>query len=243
MAKRSRFTLFTSTARRRAVSIGMVAAAAATVLTLSTTGGASAAPATAAAAAPRAATTAQYGGLLSGLGRPNPYRYLPRVPSFSLRSTTVRNGKPLPPAQFSKLFGVPGGQDRSPQLSWSGFPKSTKSFVVSMYDPQAPTGSGFWHWAVANIPVGATSLPEGAGDPSSTSLPAGAFQLAGDAGVKQYVGAAPPAGSGEHDYYITVTALDVPVSGAPTTATPAFLGFTIGGHTVARATIVCPTNG
>src|ERR1700723_2807916 len=78
--------------------------------------------------------------------RPNPYEFLPKVPSFRLASTTVRNGHPLPRAQLSGIFGVPGGKDISPQLSWSGFPSQTQSFVVSMYDPEAPTGSGFWHW-------------------------------------------------------------------------------------------------
>jgi Raf kinase inhibitor-like YbhB/YbcL family protein len=173
--------------------------------------------------------------------RPNPYAYLPKVPSFKVASTIVKDGDPLPLAQWSKLFGVPGGEDASPQLSWSGFPAKTKSFVVSMYDPQAPTGSGFWHWAVADIPANKTALPENAGVIKSKDLPAGAFQLGGDAGAPQYVGAAPPAGSGVHDYYITVTALDVPKSGVGPTASGAFLGFNISGHTLARATLKLPT--
>jgi hypothetical protein len=94
---------------------------------------------------------------------------------------------------------------------------------------------------VADIPATTTSLPVGAGAPDSTMLPAGAFQLGGDAGVHQYVGGAPPAGSGVHDYYLTVTALDVATSGADATTSAAYLGFAIGGHTIARATIVCPT--
>src|SRR5450631_214060 len=75
---------------------------------------------------------------------PKPYEYLPAVPTFQLTSTTVTNGTSLPAAQLSKLLGEPNGKDVSPELSWSGFPKGTTSFVVSMYDPQAPTGSGFW---------------------------------------------------------------------------------------------------
>jgi Raf kinase inhibitor-like YbhB/YbcL family protein len=172
---------------------------------------------------------------------PNPYAYLPKVPSFTLTSTSVKNGHPLPAAQLSGVFGVPGGRDLSPQLSWSGFPATTKSFVVSMYDPEAPTGSGFWHWVVANIPASAVSLPAGAGALNSKLLPAGAFQLGGDAGMHRYIGGAPPAGSGIHDYYITVTALDVAKTGLGPTASGAFLGFNIAGHTIARATIVCPT--
>jgi Raf kinase inhibitor-like YbhB/YbcL family protein len=175
--------------------------------------------------------------------KPNPYAFLPKVPSFTLTSETVKDGKPLPTAQLSGMFKVPGGTDTSPQLSWSGFPKETKSFVVSMYDPQAPTGSGFTHWVVADVPATTTALPANAGVPDSAALPAGAFQLSGDAGAPRYVGGAPPAGSGEHDYYLTVTALDVPKSGVDATASPALLGFTIGSHTIARATLVCPTVG
>jgi Raf kinase inhibitor-like YbhB/YbcL family protein len=171
---------------------------------------------------------------------PSPYAYLRDVPSFQLSSQTISDGRPLALAQWSKLFGVPGGEDLSPQLSWSGFPAETKSFVVSMYDPQAPTGSGFWHWVVADIPAATTSLAAGAGAAEGTQLPADAFQLS-DAGAHQYVGAAPPAGSGVHNYYVTVTALDVDKSGLDESASTAYLGFAIGGHTIARATIVCPT--
>jgi Raf kinase inhibitor-like YbhB/YbcL family protein len=172
---------------------------------------------------------------------PDPYAYLPEVPSFQLTSTSVTNGRPLPLEQLSKMFGVPGGQDSSPQLSWSGFPAGTESLVVSMYDPQAPTGSGFWHWVVADIPAGTSSLPAGAGAPGGTHLPSGAFQLSGDAGAHQYVGGAPPAGSGVHEYYLTVTALSVAKTGLGPDASAAYLGFTIAGQTLARATLVCPT--
>ncbi|WP_328605926.1 YbhB/YbcL family Raf kinase inhibitor-like protein [Amycolatopsis sp. NBC_00345] len=172
---------------------------------------------------------------------PNPYEYLPKVPSFGLTSQTVRNHRPLPTPQLSGIFGAPGGKDISPQLSWSGFPARTKSFVVSMYDPQAPTGSGFWHWVVADIPATTTSLPENAGAHDSTTLPTGAFQLAGDAGAFRYIGGAPPKGSGTHNYYLTVTALDIATSGTGPTTSGALLGFTIGSHTIARATLVCPT--
>ena len=180
------------------------------------------------AAAQAASDTAEY---RTGTRGPNPYEFLPKVPSFTLTSKTVRAGRPLPTPQLSGVFGVPGGKDVSPQLSWSGFPARTKSFVVSMYDPEAPTGSGFWHWVVSDIPA----APPG--------TPAGAFQLGGDAGAARYIGGAPPKGSGVHDYYITVTALDVDKSGVGPTSSGALLGFTIGSHTLARATIVCPTRG
>jgi hypothetical protein len=171
----------------------------------------------------------------------SPYTYLPAVPPFQLSSDTLTEGQPLPVPQLSKLFGVPGGEDISPQLSWSGFPPETRSFGVSMYDPEAPTGSGFWHWVVADIPASTNSLPAGAGAAGGALLPGGSLQLGGDAGARQYVGGAPPAGSGVHNYHVTVTALDVEKAGPDANASGAYLGFAMGGHTIARAFIVCPT--
>jgi Raf kinase inhibitor-like YbhB/YbcL family protein len=172
---------------------------------------------------------------------PDPYEFLPKVPSFTAYSTTVRNGHPLPLAQWSGIFGVPGGKDISPELSWYGFPKQTKSFVVSMYDPEAPTQAGFFHWIVEDIPATTTHLPQNAGALGSTALPAAAIQLEGDAGMGRYIGAAPPAGSGIHDYYITITALDEPTTGLGATASGALLNFEIDSHTIARASLVFPT--
>ena len=168
----------------------------------------------------------------------DPFAGLPEVPSFTVTSTTLTEGGGTPPAQMSGLFGVPGGQDASPELSWSGAPDGTKSYAVTVYDPDAPTGSGFWHWAVVNIPASVTGLDEGAGDDSGSGLPAGAVQLRNDAGVARFIGAAPPGGHGEHRYFITVHALDVEDLGVPAEATPAFLGFNMFTHTLARATIV-----
>ena len=168
----------------------------------------------------------------------DPFARLPEVPSFTLTSTTVGDGERFADAQHSGAFGVPGGQDVSPQLAWSGAPDDTRSYAVTVYDPDAPTGSGFWHWAVANIPASVTSLDEGAGDDSGSGLPAGAVQLRNDAGVARFIGAAPPGGHGEHRYFITVHALDVEDLGVPAEATPAFLGFTMFTHTLARATLV-----
>src|ERR1700716_2641253 len=104
-----------------------------------------------------------------------PYDDLPKLPSFTLTSESVTDGQPLAGDQVSGIMGA-GGSDVSPQLSWSGFPETTRSFAVTMYDPDAPTGSGFWHWAVANIPAHISTLPESAGNPDGTHLPAGAFQ-------------------------------------------------------------------
>jgi Raf kinase inhibitor-like YbhB/YbcL family protein len=166
----------------------------------------------------------------------NPYDRIARVPSFTLASTDVADGTPMPAAQASAIFGA-GGKDVSPQLSWRGFPAETRSFAVTMYDPTAPTGSGFWHWAVADIPATVTELAAGAGEPGDKSLPSGAWHLANDARMRQYVGAAPPAGDGRHDYFIAVHAVDVERIGIDREATPAFLGFNLAGHTLARAVI------
>jgi Raf kinase inhibitor-like YbhB/YbcL family protein len=112
----------------------------------------------------------------------DPFARLPVVSNFSLTSTDVADGQALPVAQMSAAFGVPGGLDLSPQLSWSGAPPETRSYTVTMYDPDAPSGSGFWHWAIVDIPASVTELPAGAGDDTGQHLPAGAFQLPNDLG-------------------------------------------------------------
>ncbi|MEU8814784.1 YbhB/YbcL family Raf kinase inhibitor-like protein [Actinoplanes sp. NPDC048796] len=165
-----------------------------------------------------------------------PYDAIAKVPSFTLTSTDVSDGAEMKLPQASGVFGA-GGEDVSPQLSWSGFPAETKSFVVTVYDPTAPTGSGFWHWAIADLPASVTSLPTDAGAENSTAIPEGAWQLANDARLRRYIGAAPPAGSGRHDYYIAVHAVDVESIGIDQDSTPAFLGFNLTGHTLARAVI------
>ncbi|WP_433677716.1 YbhB/YbcL family Raf kinase inhibitor-like protein [Nocardia sp. CA-119907] len=166
----------------------------------------------------------------------NPYDALPQVPGFTLTSEDVAEGQTFDNDQVSGVFGA-GGKDISPQLSWSGFPTETKSFAVTVYDPDAPTASGFWHWAVADIPAGTTSLPRGAGSEGG-SLPSGAVTLRNDGGFPGYVGAAPPAGHGYHRYFIVVHALDVDSLAIDENGTPAFLGFNLFSHTLARATIV-----
>lgn len=167
----------------------------------------------------------------------NPYDELPRVPSFELTSTDLADGATLSTPQLSGIFGA-GGEDVSPQLSWSGAPEGTASYGVTVYDPDAPTVAGFWHWAVFNIPASVTELPSGAGDESGSGLPSGAVQLPNDASLARYLGAAPPPGHGPHRYYVVVHALDVPSLDVPATATPTFLAFNMFGHTLARATIV-----
>ena len=168
----------------------------------------------------------------------DPFERIPDVPRFTLTSADVNDGQPFATAQMSGAFGVPGGQDSSPQLSWSGAPAGTKSYAVTMYDPDAPTQSGFWHWAVADIPVGTTSLDTGAGDENGTGIPGGAVTLANDAGLARYLGSAPPPGHGVHHYYFVVHAVDVESLELPDGATPAFLGFNLFSHTLARAVVV-----
>ncbi|MFD0775644.1 YbhB/YbcL family Raf kinase inhibitor-like protein [Streptomonospora algeriensis] len=171
---------------------------------------------------------------------PSPYEFLPSVPSFSVTSDDVADGKPLPTPQVSGIMGA-GGEDVSPHLSWSGFPEGTRSFAVTCFDPDAPTASGFWHWAVCDIPADVTELPTGAGGESGSGLPAGALTLRNDAGARRYIGAAPPGGHGPHRYMFAVHAVDVESLGIDETASPAFLGFNLFFHAIGRA-IIAPVH-
>ncbi len=167
----------------------------------------------------------------------DPYGDLPVLPTFTLESQDFVDGGTFAMAQVSGMMGA-GGSDVSPQLSWSGYPESTASFALTVYDPVAPTASGFWHWAVADLPMNTTSLAAGAGDDAGSDLPTGAVQLANDASLRRYVGAAPPPGHGVHYYYVAVHALDVASFNLPAGATPAYLGFNLFSHAIARAVIV-----
>ncbi|MGW5464956.1 YbhB/YbcL family Raf kinase inhibitor-like protein [Streptomyces sp. NPDC003996] len=135
-----------------------------------------------------------------------PYDFMPPIRTFSLTSQSVANGEPLALEQVSGILGA-GGSDISPQLSWSGFPEETRSFTVAMFDPDVPTASGFWHWAVANLPASVTDLPAGAGDGSA--LPGAAVTLADDAGYRRYIGPATPPGNGPDRYFLVVHAVAV----------------------------------
>lgn len=165
----------------------------------------------------------------------DPFSRMPGAASFTVTSESLTDGQSLPTAQYS---GMVGGEDLSPQLTWSGAPEGTRSYAVTVYDADAPTGSGFWHWAVANIPAAVTELPEGAGAADGADLPEGAMQLPNDARAAQFIGAAPPAGHGPHRYFVTVYALDVEDIGVPADGTPAYLGAVMAGHTLGRATLV-----
>lgn len=165
-----------------------------------------------------------------------PYESLPDVPSFDVTSSDVADGQMLPMPQVSGIFGA-GGEDISPQLSWSGFPADTKSFVVTCFDPDAPTGSGFWHWNVVDIPASVTELATNAGNQDGSGLPSGAFTINNDAGLPGYLGSAPPAGHGPHRYVFAVHAMDCESLGIDNSVSNAIAGFNMLGKVLARATI------
>ncbi|WP_026556544.1 YbhB/YbcL family Raf kinase inhibitor-like protein [Arthrobacter sp. 35W] len=166
----------------------------------------------------------------------DPFDIGPAVPAFELASTSFAPGGTLPQAQ---LGSGAGGRDLSPQLSWHGQPAATRSFAVTMFDPDAPGPHGFWHWAVANIPASMGSLPEGAATAGSwPGLPADAVVLKNDGGFRGYMGAAPPRGHGRHRYLVVVHAVDVEDLGVPADATPAALAAALNAHTLARGRLV-----
>lgn len=158
--------------------------------------------------------------------------------SMSLTSSEVKEGGTIANEQVFKGFGCTGN-NVSPSLSWSGAPSGAKSFAVSIYDPDAPTGSGWWHWVVFNIPPNVTSLPKGAGDVKSTLMPKGAIQSRTDFGADGYGGPCPPTGDKPHHYQITVFAVDVDKlpDAKDNMASAALVGFDLHFHTLAKATL------
>ena len=168
---------------------------------------------------------------------PLPYDILPPVSSFTQESTDVAEGQQMPNAQVFNDWGMTG-QNISPQLSWRGFPAETKSFGVTCYDPDAPTGSGFWHMVLLDVPVSVTELATGAVSGDLSGLPAGAFCVRNDYGAKAFGGAAPPAGDPAHRYVFAVHALSVDKLGVDSDVSPAVAGFNLGAHTIARALLV-----
>lgn len=168
-------------------------------------------------------------------GKINPYVMMREVDSFTLTSADIQHGEPLPAEIYADYVG---GKNLSPQLSWSDFPAATKSFAITCYDPDAPTGSGFWHWAVVNIPASVTSLDQGAGALGGAGLPEGAIMLPNEMRSPEFTGSAPPEGTGVHHYWFAVHALSEEHIDIDPQSTPAVLGFTIRDMTLARAVIV-----
>lgn len=144
--------------------------------------------------------------------------------------------------QFTKKnefngFGC-SGENLSPQLSWAHAPAGTKSFAVTVYDPDAPTGSGFTHWVVFDIPTTTTELKTGAGDAAKKLLPAGVIQSVTSFGAKGFGGPCPPVGHGLHQYIFTVYALKTDKLGLDENANPALVGYYLWQNTLAKASVV-----
>lgn len=174
--------------------------------------------------------------MLDRVRPPLPYDVLPAVPSFQLTSSDVADGETLPDEH------VQAAGNQSPHLQWSGFPAETRSFAVTCFDPDAPTGSGFWHWIVFDVPADVTELPRGDGAADGSRLPGGAVSSVNDFGSVGYGGAAPPPGDCAHRYVFAVHALDVDslaAAGGLSADTPAGqVGFNLTFHTLARAILV-----
>ena len=153
---------------------------------------------------------------------------------FKLSSPEIKAGHKIPASFEFNGFGC-SGENKSPALQWSGAPKDTKSFAVTVYDPDAPTGSGWWHWVVINVPASVNELPANAGALNSTTLPQGASQIRIDYGVNAWGGVCPPPGDKPHRYIFTVHALKVDKLDIPANATAALAGFMINANTLAKA--------
>lgn len=168
-----------------------------------------------------------------------PYETSEKVPSMPVTSSDFTAGERLAVAHGSAAFGIEGGRDLSPQLSWGPVPEGTRSIAVTMFDPDAPIPSGFWHWGLADLPADTTELPAGAGA-GDAGLPGNAFHIPNEVGGQQFVGFGPPPGTGRHRYIFAVHALDVDSIrelGVTPDTTPAVLHFMMRGHQLARGTI------
>lgn len=155
--------------------------------------------------------------------------------TFTLRSKTL-SGQATITQEFNGFGCV--GKNESPQLSWSNAPKGTQSFAVTMYDPDAPTGSGWWHWLVFDLPANTRELPANAGNIALKLSPIGSVQSVTDYGKPGYGGPCPPKGHGDHRYIITVYALKVKKLGLDAKTTPAIVGYYLNNNALAKASII-----
>ncbi len=156
--------------------------------------------------------------------------------ALTLTSPGLADGATLPAAQVFNGFGC-SGDNQSPALRWSGLPKGTQSLAITLYDPDAPTGSGWWHWVVYNLPPTSDGLAAGAGSGDGKGLPAGAVQGRTDYGVAAFGGACPPAGAKAHRYQLTLYALDVAQLPVPAEASAAMVGFFLNAHALDKASL------
>lgn len=163
------------------------------------------------------------------LGVVTAFTLAPLVHGFELASNDIQAGEFMPKAQEFQGFGCDGG-NTSPHLAWRDAPEGTRSFAVTAYDPDAPTGSGWWHWIVFNIPANVSELPTGAGDPASGIAPAGLAQHRTDYGTPGFGGACPPAGDKPHRYQFKVFALDVERLDVSPDSSAALVGFMLNAH-------------
>ncbi len=155
--------------------------------------------------------------------------------SLQLTSKDIAHGNFMSKTQEFQGFGCSGG-NASPQLSWTGAPKGTEAYAVFAYDPDAPTGSGWWHWQIVNIPKNVTTLVAGAGDATKNLLPDGTVSTKNDYGASGFGGACPPPGHGAHRYQFTVFALSKKLE-LPKDASPALTGYLVRANALASSTI------
>lgn len=154
---------------------------------------------------------------------------------FTLKSTDI-NGQ-LSQDQVLSGFGCKG-KNISPELNWQNPPENTRSYAITVYDPDAPTGSGWWHWVVFDIPKNITSLKAGAGNLKNNLSPKGSIQSINDFGNAGYGGACPPGGDKPHRYIFTVYALNVEKLGVGAKSPPAMVGSFLNQHTIAKASLI-----
>jgi Raf kinase inhibitor-like YbhB/YbcL family protein len=162
---------------------------------------------------------------------------MPLVGALEVTSDDVADDARLSQTHVADIMGCEG-ENLSPHLAWSGAPSGTRSFAVTCFDPDAPTGSGFWHWVLFDLPPETSELARGAGSGSMAALPGGALHARNDAGGLAYVGAAPPEGHGEHRYVFAVHAVGLDSLGLDETASPAYVGFTLAFNTLARGLLI-----
>lgn len=153
-----------------------------------------------------------------------------RAADFTLTSPDISEGQTMAGRHVFKGFGCEGG-NKAPALSWSGVPEGTKSLAVTAYDPDAPTGSGWWHWVVFNLPASASGLPSGA------ELPKGAVESRTDFGAPGYGGPCPPQGHGPHRYIFTIHALKVDALPLDADASGAMVGYFLNGNSLGKASL------